>query len=302
MRHIVTPEWVAEDYVFPADVQVTFSEDLGELAPEVLASADYVVLPYLGSSIDDDVAISRMTNVQVVQTITAGFNHVAPHVPAHVTLCNVASVHDVATSEMAVLLALSALRELPRSVHAQVRHEWDQFFSQSLWNKSVLLIGYGDVGKATYKRLEGFDCQIMPVATHARDGVRGIDEIDELLPAADVVILTVPLNPSTHHLLNRERLALMKNGALLVNVARGAVVDTDALLVELNSGRLRAAVDVTDPEPLPENHPLWDAKNTLIVAHLGGDTDAFAPRAKVRIQSQWDLWLSGQPLECVVAH
>lgn len=302
MRHIVTSEWVAEGYVFPTDVKVTFTDDLAEVSAADMASADFVVLPYLGSSIDDAEAISRMTNVKVIQTITAGFNHVQNLIPDGVTLCNISGVHDVATSEMATLLALSALRELPRSLRAQENEEWDQFFSKSLWNKSVLLVGFGDVGKATYKRLEGFGCQIIPVATHARDQVRGIEELDQLLPRADVVILTVPLNSSTFHLLNSNRLARMKDGALLVNVARGQVVDQDALIRELTAGRLHAALDVTDPEPLPKGHPLWTTPNTLIVAHLGGEADSFWPRARTRIQSQWDLWLSGKPLECIVAH
>lgn len=300
MRHIVTSEWVAEGYNFPGDVKVTFTDDLAEISNDALASAHFVVLPYLGSSIDDDEAISRMKNVEVIQTITAGFNHLAPLIPTGVTLCNVSSVHDVATSEMAVLLTLAAMRELPKIIHAQDKKDWLQFFSQSLWNKNVLLVGFGDVGKATYRRLLPFDCQIIPVASYARDEVRGIEELNELLPAADVVILTVPLNDSTFQLMNKVRLGLMKDGALLVNVARGQVVDQDALIHELTAGRLRAALDVTETEPLPVESPLWELPNVLLAAHLGGEADSFWPRARVRIHRQWDLWLAGEPLECVV--
>jgi phosphoglycerate dehydrogenase-like enzyme len=302
MRHIVTSGWVAEGYSFPEDVKVTYTDDLSDVSRDDLASAQFVVLPYLGSSIDDDEAISRMRDVEVIQTITAGFNHLTPLVPAGVKLCNVSGVHDVATSEMAALLTLAALRELPRIIHAQGKKDWLQFFSESLWNKSVLLIGYGDVGKATYRRLLPFECQIIPVASQARQDVRGVEELDELLPAADVVILTVPLNDSTHHLMNKDRLALMKDSALLVNVARGQVVDQEALINELKAGRLRAALDVTDPEPLPAESPLWDLPNVLLAAHLGGEADSFWPRARARIQSQWDLWLAGKPLECVVVN
>ena len=300
MRHIVTPAWVAEGYEFPADVMVTLADDLANLKDVELGSADFVVLPYDGSSIDDATLISKMKQVSVIQTLTAGFNSLEHLIPQGVTLCNVSGVHDVATSEMAVLLTLNALRDFPRIQKAHERHEWDQFYGQSLLNKSVLLVGYGDVGKAIHRRLEGFECQVMPVASHARDAVRGIDELDELLPGADVIILAVPLNASTENLIDSRRLGLLKDGALFVSVARGRVVDQDALLRELNAGRLRAAVDVTTPEPLPADHQMWSTPNLIIAPHIGADTDALTPRARMRIHRQWDLWLAGKPLECVV--
>ncbi|MEI6405291.1 MAG: 2-hydroxyacid dehydrogenase [Actinomycetes bacterium] len=302
LRTIVTPDWVAEGYTFPSDIRVIIGNDLADVARDELATADYVVLPYLGSSIPLSDAISRMTNVQVIQTLTAGFDNVVGLVPDGVTLCNAAGVHDASTSEMAVVLTLSALRDIPQSVHAQDRGEWVHYFSRSLSTKTVLLIGYGGVGKATEKRLLPFECTVIPVATHARDHVRAMADLDALIPTADIIILTVPLNEGTTKLVDASFISKMKQDALLVNVARGPVVDTEALIQALRDGRIHAALDVTDPEPLPEGHALWSTPNTLIAPHLGGDTDVFEPRARNRIHDQWDRWLSGRPLDCIIKH
>jgi phosphoglycerate dehydrogenase-like enzyme len=145
-RHIIAPDWIVNGYAFPVDVQVTECDDLADLAESQIASADFVVLPYEGSAISIEEAISRMTNVQVIQTLTAGFDNVQPYVPANVTLCNAAGVHDDATSELAVLLTLSALRDMPRSFRAQQERHWETYFARSLADKTVLLIGYGNVG------------------------------------------------------------------------------------------------------------------------------------------------------------
>jgi len=299
-RHIIAPGWIVKGYEFPADVQVTESDDLGEVPTDVLASADFVVLPYEGSSLSIEEAISRMTNVEVIQTLTAGFDNVAPFVPADVTLCNAAGVHDDATSELAVLLTLSVLRDMPRSFKAQQDHHWETYFARSLADKTVLLIGYGNVGKAAEKRLLGFGCKVIPVARTARDQVHSITELPNLIPSADVVMLIVPNNPGTVNLVDAKFLASMKDDSILVNVARGLVVDTDALVAELKTGRISAALDVTEPEPLPADHVLWSLPNVIITSHNGGEGDVFWDRARTRIHSQFDLWLAGKPLECVI--
>ena len=299
-RHIIAPDWIVNGYEFPADVQVTESDDLGELAPEVIAGADFVVLPYEGSSISIDEAISRMSKVQVIQTLTAGFDNVQPYVPANVTLCNAAGVHDDATSELAVLLTLSVLRDMPRSFKAQQDRHWETYFARSLADKTVLLIGYGNVGKAAERRLLGFGCKVIPVAKTARDHVHAISDLPDLIPLADVVMLIVPNNPGTVNLVDAKFLASMKDDSVLVNVARGVVVDTDALVAELETGRISAALDVTEPEPLPADHVLWSLPNVIITSHNGGEGDVFWERARTRIHSQFDLWLAGKPLECVI--
>lgn len=299
-RHIIAPDWVTRDYAFPVDVQVTECDDLGELPADVISSAEFVVLPYEGSSISIEEAISRMTNVKVIQTLTAGFDNVQPFMPTDVTLCNAAGVHDAATSELAVLLALSVLRDMPRSFKAQQDHHWETYFARSLADKTVLLIGYGNVGKAAETRLLGFGCKVIPVARTARDHVHAISELPNLIPTADVVMLIVPNNSGTVNLVDAKFLASMKDNSVLVNVARGVVVNTEALLSELRTGRIAAALDVTDPEPLPADHPLWSMPNVIITSHNGGEGDIFWDRARTRIHSQFDLWLAGKPLECVI--
>lgn len=299
-RHIIAPDWIARDYAFPADVQVTECDDLGELSADVISSAEFVVLPYEGSTISIEESIARMTNVKVIQTLTAGFDNVQPFMPVNATLCNAAGVHDDATSELAVLLTLSVLRDMPRSYKAQQDRHWETYFSRSLADKTVLLIGYGNVGKAAEKRLLGFGCKVIPVARTARDHVRAISDLPNLIPSADVVMLIVPNNPGTVNLVDAKFLASMKDDSVLVNVARGVVVDTDALVAELKTGRISAALDVTEPEPLPADHPLWTLPNVIITSHNGGEGDVFWERARTRIHSQFDLWLAGQPLECVI--
>jgi len=299
-RHIIAPDWIVKGYEFPSDVQIIESDDLGEVPHDVLASADFVVLPYKGSSLSIEEAISRMANVKVIQTLTAGFDNVAQFVPADVMLCNAAGVHDDATSELAVLLTLSVLRDMPRSYRAQQDKHWETYFARSLADKTVLLIGYGNVGKAAEKRLLGFGCKVIPVARTARDHVHSISELPNLIPSADVVMLIVPNNPGTVNLVDAKFLASMKDDSILVNVARGVVVDTDALVAELKTGRISAALDVTEPEPLPADHVLWSLPNVIITSHNGGEGDVFWDRARTRIHSQFDLWLAGKPLECVI--
>ena len=298
--HIIAPAWITEGYEFPADVQVTECDDLGALPLDVISSAEFVILPYEGSSISIPETMSRLKSVKVIQTLTAGFDNVQPFVPAEVTLCNAAGVHDDATSELAVLLTLSVLRDMPRSFKAQQDRHWETYFSRSLAGKTVLLIGYGNVGKAAEKRLLGFGCTVIPVARTARDHVHAISDLPNLIPSADVVMLIVPNNPGTVNLVDAKFLASMKDDSVLVNVARGVVVDTDALMAELKTGRISAALDVTEPEPLPADHPLWSLPNVIITSHNGGEGDVFWERARTRIHSQFDLWLAGKPLECVI--
>lgn len=298
--HIIAPAWLTQGYEFPANVQVTECDDLGALPLEVISSAEFVILPYEDFSISIPETMSRLKSVKVIQTLTAGFDNVLPHIPSGVTLCNAAGVHDDSTSELAVLLTLSSLRDMPRSFKAQQDHHWETYFARSLADKHVLLIGYGNVGKAAEKRLLAFGCTVTPVAQSARDHVRAVSELPKLIPMADVIVLIVPGNAGTKNLVNAKFLASMKDGALLVNVARGVVVDTKALVAELKTGRINAALDVTDPEPLPADHELWDLPNVIITSHNGGEGDIFWDRARTRIHSQFDLWFAGKPLDCVI--
>ncbi|WP_234983270.1 2-hydroxyacid dehydrogenase [Demequina sp. NBRC 110053] len=216
--------------------------------------------------------------LQVIQLPSAGYEHAAPFVPAGKKLANARGVHDSRTAEMALALALASQRRLPRLWDAQRRGTWDPGgFSPSLADRRCLVIGYGSIGSALGARLRACEAEVVGVARSARtapDGteVHALDALPELLPAAEIVFLVTPLTEQTAGLVDASFLEALADGALIVNVGRGKVVDTDALLAELESGRLRAALDVTDPEPLPDGHPLWSAPGCIIVPHVAGNT------------------------------
>jgi phosphoglycerate dehydrogenase-like enzyme len=271
----------------------------GEPERDVLNEVELYVMPYTFAPVTGDV-MARMPRLQVVQTLTAGYEHVLPYLPDGVTLCNARGVHDASTAELAVALTLASLRRIPEFVRAQDREEWAFGMYEALADRTVLIVGYGAVGAAVERRLVPFECDVLRVARSAREGVAEFSELPSLLERADVVILTVPLTDETRGLADASFLARMRDGALLVNVARGGVVDTDALLAELSSGRLRAAVDVTDPEPPPAGHPLWSAPGLLISPHVGGSSTAFEPRARRLLAAQLERFAAGEPLANVV--
>lgn len=244
---------------------------------------DYEVLPHL-------------TRLQVVQTMTAGVEHVRPYLGDGITLCNGRGIHDVSTAELAVTLTLASLSRIPEFVRAQADEVWDYQWRTALSGARVLIVGYGQIGAAIEERLAGFEVEITRVARTARDGVHPIDDLPALLPLADVVILIVPGTSQTHGLFDAAQLARLKDGALLVNVSRGAVVDTDALVDELRRGRIRAALDVVAPEPLPPGHPLWALPGCLISPHTGGASSAMWPRAYRLVREQLARFAAGEPL------
>ncbi|WP_431042008.1 2-hydroxyacid dehydrogenase [Streptomyces sp. P1-3] len=283
--------------------------DGGPDFPTDPARCAFYCVPYMKGVEVSVRPLSGMTGLRVVQTLTAGVDHVEPALPAlppGVRLCNAGGVHDASTAELALTLTLAALRDIPGFVRAQDAQEWAPGFRPALADKSVLIVGYGAIGSAIEDRLMPFECErVVRVARSGRATERGpvhpVDEIPRLLPEADVVIVCTPLTPATRGLVNAGFLARMKDGALLVNVARGQVVTTEALVAELRSGRLRAALDVTDPEPLPPGHPLWHAPGVLITPHVGGPSSAFLPRAKRLLRAQLHRFAAGEPLHHVVA-
>ncbi|MEU9621265.1 2-hydroxyacid dehydrogenase [Streptomyces sp. NPDC087228] len=282
--------------------------DGGPDYPADPADCAFYAVPYMKSSEVVVRPLAGMARVQVVQTLTAGIDHVEPGLgllPDGVRLCNAKGVHEASTAELALALILASLRGFPGFVHGQDKEEWRSGFYPALADKSVLIVGYGSIGAAIEDRLAPFECaRVARVARSARTTARGpvhtLDDLPALLPEADVVVLSTPLNPSTQGLVGAEFLAAMPDGALLVNVARGGVVDTESLLLALESGRLRAALDVTDPEPLPAGHPLWHAPNVLITPHVGGSTSAFLPRAKRLVAGQLSRFAAGEPVRNVV--
>lgn len=290
-------DW-AEHVRVPEGLQVEVWRS-GLPVPGSAAGVAFYVPEYMGPPAVVEV-VAQLPALEVVQTLTAGVDHVLPHLPPGVTLCNARGVHDASTAELVVGLIVAALRGIPDFVRAQDEGRWAAARYRSLADRRVLLVGYGSVGQAVARRLAGFEVDLVPVASTARDGVAGAAELPELLPGADVVILTVPLDDATRGMVDAAFLARMPDGALLVNAARGPVVVTDDLLAELQSGRLRAALDVTDPEPLPPDHPLWTAPGVLISPHVGGNTSAFLPRAYRLLESQLGRFASGLPLDNVV--
>ncbi|WP_109781663.1 2-hydroxyacid dehydrogenase [Streptomyces sp. CG 926] len=272
------------------------------------ADCVFYVTPYMKAPEVAVRPLAAMPAVQVVQTLTAGIDDVRGRLGdlrPGVRLCNAAGVHTASTAELALALVLASLRGIPGMVRGQDREEWRSGFYDALADKSVLIIGYGSIGSAIEDRLVAFECgPVARVARTARAGARGpvhaLADLPALLPRADVVILVTPLTDATRGLVGADFLGRMKDGALLVNVARGPVVDTKSLLAEVESGRLRAALDVTDPEPLPAGHPLWHAPNVLITPHVGGSSSAFEPRAKRLLARQLTRFAAGEPVEHTV--
>lgn len=264
---------------------------------------ELVVLPYLRPLSDPDV-LRSLPALRVVQTLTAGYENVLPVLPDGVTLATAAGVHDASTAELAVALILASLRGLPDAVRDAEAGRWAPQTRPSLADRRVLVVGAGGVGDALADRLAPFEVQLTRVASRARQDERGqvhaAADLPGLLPDAEVVVLACPLTDATRGMVDAAFLAAMPDGALLVNVGRGRLVDTAALLDELAGGRLLAALDVVDPEPLPADHPLWSAPGLLLTPHVGGNTSAFAPRAGALLRDQLQRFCDGRQLRGVV--
>lgn len=246
--------------------------------PGEAGRARVLVAPFLATS--EAVAMTeQIPHLELVQLLTAGAEAWIGRLPDGVALSDGRGAHGGATAEWVVSLLLAVYRHLDRFVRAQDRGEWDYHQTEELAGKKILIVGAGDVGQKTRARLEPFEVETAMVGRTARDGVHGWDELPALLPRYDATVLIVPLTDETRGMVDADFLAAMPGGALLVNGARGPVVDTDALLAELTSGRIRAAVDVTDPEPLPPGHPLWSAPGLLLTPHVGGTVPMAMRRA-----------------------
>lgn len=278
--------------------------------------ADLLVATDLDAVLD---ALPHLEGLRVVQTLSAGVDWIAGRLPDGLTLCNGSGIHDVGVAEWVAMAILAVFRRLPALVDAQRAGTWakgldragaiaatgtlgpdDPSRGDELNGSTVLILGYGSIGRAVEARLRPFGAEVVRVARRSHEGVHGFDELDDLLPSADVVVVLAPLTPSTRGLLGTRALDRMKPGALLVNAARGAIVDTDALLAALHAGRIRAALDVTDPEPLPDGHPLWSAPNILITPHIAGDVRGEQARAWAFVAEQIGRLERGEPLENVV--
>lgn len=287
----------------PAGVEVDCYEGGDAPLPDSIAGVELYVLPYMQGAESLD-AVDEMAALKVIQTLTAGVDNFLPRIPDGVTLCNAAGVHDASTAELAVAMALANGRHLDRFARNQSDGRWEPTLGRSLADQRVLIVGYGRIGHAIERRLAGFEAaSITRVAHHARDGeptVHAVEELPRLLANADVVFLIAPLTEETDGLIGAEELQRLPDGALVVNAGRGRLLDTDALVAETASGRLRAALDVTEPEPLPPDHPLWRTPGVLISPHVGGASTAFFPRADRLVAAQLRRFAAGEPLENVV--
>jgi len=271
----------------------------GEPLPDSKDDVEFIVLP--GRVTPEMLAvITKLPKLKVIQLTSAGAERVAPYIPAGITLCNARGAHDTATAEWTVGAIVASIRNFPRFAKAQEAGRWDFAVSESVAGKHVLIVGYGSIGAAVERRLAGWEVTVERVARHPREGVRPITELQEALPSADVVVLLVPVTDETRHLVNAEFLKSMKDGALLVNAARGPIVDTDALLAELTAQRITAALDVTDPEPLPPGHPLWQAPGLLLTPHVGGAITDATNRAYAIVRDQLARYAAGEPLRNVI--
>ncbi|HEY5822577.1 MAG TPA: 2-hydroxyacid dehydrogenase [Propionibacteriaceae bacterium] len=287
----------------PAGIEVDCYRADGDDWPDSLAEVELYVLPYMkGAEVLD--RAPEMSSLRVIQTLTAGVENFLPHVPDGVTLCNAAGVHDASTAELAIALILASGRHLDVFARNMPEGIWGSVFGTALADLRVLIVGYGRIGEAIERRLAGFEvASVTRVARRRRDGevvVHAIEELDALLPEADVVILIAPHTPATEGLIGARQLALLPDGALLVNVARGPLLDTDALTAATATGRIRAALDVTEPEPLPPDHPLWRTPGVLISPHVGGASTAFFPRMDRLIAAQLRRFANGHELENIV--
>ncbi|CUU53586.1 Phosphoglycerate dehydrogenase [Parafrankia irregularis] len=263
---------------------------------------DIVVVPYMS----DPAVLGALDGLRprLVQSQSIGYERVADALPPGLTFSNAAGVHETSTAELAIGLMIASQRRLPALVAAQLDHRWAHTASRSLADCRVVVVGQGGVGRAIISRLRPFEVDITRVAaTHRQDAdgvIRSVDELPKLLPDADIVTLAVPLNASTEGMVDRDLLALMKPGALLVNVARGKVVVTADLVEAVRAGHVRAALDVVDPEPLPPEHPLWRLDDVLLTPHVGGHSAAMLPRVVALVRRQIAALSTGHPPHNVV--
>jgi phosphoglycerate dehydrogenase-like enzyme len=265
----------------------------------------------------------RLRGVRLVLSLMAGTEWIPRTVGPHVTICNARGAHNISTAEWTLASILAMLQYFPFYLDVQRSGQWKRRFEASvhyasitgdvrplyppvmhedLTGKTVLMVGYGSIGKDIEQMLAPFHVDLLRVARSARTDpqVHAVSDLDSLLPRAQVVILILPATAESDKLIGARQFALMPQGALLVNAARGPIVDTDALVEALNSGRIRAALDVTEPEPLPVGHPLWSCPNLLLTPHVGGSSPQFATRALRIAAGELRRYMEGEALRNVV--
>jgi phosphoglycerate dehydrogenase-like enzyme len=269
--------------------------------PDSAGEVEVIVLPPFGGASDGLAQLATLPRLRLIQVLSAGAEQVIPFVPPGVTLATARGGPSPSVAEWVVTVILAHARRLPAFLVAQQADHWESATrGQSLAARTALIVGYGSIGSAVESLLVPFGVTVERLADQPREGVLGLDDLPAALGRADIVIMLVPVTPATQGMVNAEFLGRMRDQALLVNAARGTVVDTGALLSELRSGRLHAALDVTDPEPLPEGHPLWSAPGVLITPHIAGATPQSAQRSVAIVRQQLGRYATGEPLLNVV--
>jgi phosphoglycerate dehydrogenase-like enzyme len=283
----------------PAGVEVEVCAD-GTSLPSDPAEVQFWVPPFSSGTAAADL-LAELAGLRVVQLLSAGADKWAGRVPTGVQLCDARGVHDASVAEWVLGATIGSLRQFPAFARAQERQEWasDAFTpTPELTGKRVLIVGAGSIGRAVEQRLAPFEVTVTRVARTARpeQDVHGVEELPGLLPRAEIAVVLVPLTEQTRGLVDKSFLAALPDGALLVNAARGPVVDTAALVAEVTSGRISAALDVTDPEPLPAGHPLWALPNVFLTPHVGGAVSGLLPRGYRLVGEQLRRFAAGEPL------
>jgi phosphoglycerate dehydrogenase-like enzyme len=271
----------------------------GEQLPDSADEVEVVVLPF-GVADAQMQGLAKLPRLRLIQLLSAGAERAIPFVPPGVTLANARGAHDPAVAEWIMAVILAQVRHLPKYMAAQQAGRWEHDAARPLGGQTILIVGYGSIGEVTERMLAPMQVNVRRIAKTAREGVSSMDDLPAMLPNADIVVLLVPVTPATTKMVDEAFLARMKDGALLVNAARGPIVDTDALLAELTAGRLLAALDVTEPEPLPAGHPLWSAPGLLLTPHVGGATTDAMERALAIAKDQLARYAAGEPLINVV--
>lgn len=301
MTVICLPDEPSRQWVDGVDADLTVIVWDGEgTAPPGVAAVEFMVPPYLPRAWSR-AALAQLPALRVIQLLTAGADPWLDLVPEGVTLCRGGGIHSSSTAELAVAGLLMQWHRLPELLRQQAQHVWDPLDRESSEGKRVLVLGAGEIGSTIGRALAALGSVVTIVGRTARDGVRAAKDLPMLLPTLDALVLAVPLTAETHGLVDAELLAKLPDGAIVVNVARGSIVVTAALLAELEAHRLRAVLDVTDPEPLPADHPLWAAPNLILTPHVGGGAQGWADRAGRLIRAQLLRYAQGADLVDVVA-
>jgi phosphoglycerate dehydrogenase-like enzyme len=268
--------------------------------PASIAPAEFLVPSHATKGLLE--LLAGMPSLRVVQTLSAGVDWLGRAVPAGVTLCDARGARDGAVAEWVLAAMLALSKHLPELRDRQREQRWQAREPDDLAARTVMILGHGSIGSAVAARLAPFEVELIRVARRRRPGVHPVEQLRDLLPRAEVLVVLLPFTSETDGLLDADMLRRLPAGAWLINAARGRIIDHGALLELLQAGRLRAALDVTDPEPLPGGHPLWAAPGTLISPHLAGDSPAASRRAFALVGEQVRRYMRGEPLANVVEH